>query len=140
MDSPSDIHKLWLIGEIAYVANTTILKLSIGYFLLRVCVKKFQKVIIWTVISIVTAYSVFYFFMIIFQCHPVSYFWNRFDGIHKGTCVGASVVSGCTYAHSALSVWADWTLALLPISLVWDLDMNPRTKVSVVIILALGAL
>lgn len=50
------------------------------------------------------------------------------------------MVAGSTYAHSSLSVAADWTLALLPISLVWDLDMNPRTKVSVAVILALGAL
>jgi hypothetical protein len=70
----------------------------------------------------------------------VTYFWNRFDGHSHGKCFSNGMVAGSTYAHSALSVWADWTLGLLPISLVWDLDMNPRTKVSVALILALGAL
>lgn len=102
--------------------------------------KKFQKIIIWVVVSVVTAYSIFYFFIVIFQCRPTSYFWDRFDGLHDGKCVSNGLVAGATYAHSSLSVWADWTLALLPISLVWDLDMNPRTKISVAVILALGAL
>jgi hypothetical protein len=139
-DLSSDLHKAWWIAELGYVSCTTFLKISIGFFLLRVCVKKFQKIIIWVVVSIVTAYSTYYFFIVIFQCRPISYFWNRFDRQYEGKCVSNNMVSGSTYAHSALSVWADWTLAVLPISLVWDLDMNTRTKISVALILALGAL
>ena len=139
-DPHSYIHKAWWIAELGYVSCTTVLKISIGFFFLRVCVKRFQKIIIWVVVSIVTAYSIYYFFIVIFQCRPVSFFWNRFDGHHEGKCVSSSMVAGSTYAHSALSVWADWTLALLPVSLVWGLDMNPRTKISVALILALGAL
>jgi hypothetical protein len=45
-----------------------------------------------------------------------------------------------TYAHGAISTWSDWTLGVLPIFLVWNLKMNPRTKVSVALILSLGAL
>jgi len=50
------------------------------------------------------------------------------------------MISGSTYTHSALSALGDWTLGTLPIFLVWDLNMNPRTKISVAVILALGAL
>lgn len=134
--------KAWWIAELGYVGSTTTLKLSIGFFLLRVCVRKTQRVIIWVVVSAVTLFSLFYFFLIIFQCRPTDYFWNQYTQEHAGhgKCVGPNIIAGSTYTHSALSALADWTLGILPIFLVWDLNMNPRTKISVAIILALGAL
>jgi hypothetical protein len=88
--------------------------------------------------SVVMLFSTFYFFLIIFQCRPVDYFWTQYAGA-AGKCVNPNVIADSTYAHSAISAWADWTLGILPIFLVWDLAMNPRTKVSVALILALGA-
>ncbi|KAH8768053.1 hypothetical protein BGZ57DRAFT_766264, partial [Hyaloscypha finlandica] len=105
----------------------------------RICVKRSQIVTIWIVIGVVTVFSIFYFFLIIFQCSPVTYFWTQYLGV-VGKCVPAKVITNSTYAHSAISAWADWTLGILPIFLVWDLAMNPRTKVSVALILALGAI
>lgn len=54
--------------------------------------------------------------------------------------MNSKVIADSTYAHSAISALADWTLGTLPIFLVWDLAMSPRTKVSVALILALGAM
>ena len=88
--------------------------------------------------SVVMLFSTFYFLLVIFQCHPVDYFWTKYAGA-VGRCVNPNVIADSTYAHSAISAWADWTLGILPIFLVWDLAMNPRTKVSVALILALGA-
>lgn len=62
----------------------------------------------------VSVFSVFYFFLILFQCHPVSYFWAQYSG-EKGSCVNPVVIADSTYAHSAVSVAADWTLGILPI-------------------------
>jgi hypothetical protein len=45
-----------------------------------------------------------------------------------------------TYAYSAISCWVDWTLAIVPVFIVWNLQMNIRTKISVAMILALGAM
>ncbi|RDW89487.1 hypothetical protein BP6252_01519 [Coleophoma cylindrospora] len=58
----------------------------------------------------------------------------------SGTCLNSSIIADFTYAHSAVSVFTDWTLGVLPVFLVWDLHMNPRTKISVALILALGAI
>jgi hypothetical protein len=131
----------------------------------------------------VILFSIFYFFVVVFQCAPVTFFWTQYEGV-KGKCVNPRIITGSTYAHSALSAFADCksitanafivshatedfqntkflcsmlvealqdkahtdsssfigTLGTLPIFLVWDLAMNPRTKVSVALILALGAL
>lgn len=132
--------KAWWIAELGYVLCTTLLKLSIGFFLLRLCIKKYQKTIIWVVMAVVLLFSTYYLLLVILQCHPVPYFWNQYIDPEGGSCVNPEVIAGSTYAHGAISAWADWTLGILPIFLVWDLNMNPRTKVSVALILALGAL
>lgn len=134
--------KAWWIAELGYVSSTTTLKLSIGVYLLRLCVKKIHRIVIWVVLSAVTVFSLFYFFLIIFQCRPTSYFWNQYNPkvAGHGHCVWANMIAGSTYTHSGLSVVADWMLGILPVFLVWDLNMNPRTKVSVALILGLGAM
>jgi hypothetical protein len=115
------------------------LKISIAIFLGRICVKRSHILTIWVVLGVVTGFSLFYFFLVVFQCSPITYFWTQYVGA-AGKCVAAKVITDSTYAHSAISAWADWTMGILPIFLVWDLAMNPRTKVSVALILALGAL
>jgi hypothetical protein len=102
--------------------------------------KTYQKFTIWSVIIVSTVFSIAYIFVMAFQCHPTSYFWTRFLGVPGGTCIPATVIADMTYAHGAISTWSDWTLGILPIFLVWNLNMNPRTKVSVALILGLGAL
>ena len=68
-----------------------------------------------------------------------SYFWSKYsDG--NGVCIDEKILPASTYAHSAVSAVGDWTLGLLPIWLIWDLQMGRRTKVSVGILLGLGIL
>jgi hypothetical protein len=99
----------------------------------------YQKVTIWSVIVVSTVFAIAFASLAIFQCHPISYFWTRFLG-EPGTCIPATVFADMTYAHGAISTWSDWTLGILPIFLVWNLNMNPRTKISVALILGLGAM
>ncbi|KAG9241494.1 hypothetical protein BJ878DRAFT_225320 [Calycina marina] len=133
--------RAWWIAELGYVSCTTVLKISIGFFILRVCVKPIQKIVIWVVIGVNTAYSFYYFALVIFQCLPVDHFWNQYNfaSPSSGRCVSTTVIIGSTYAHSSLSILADWTLGVMPIFLVWNLAMTPRTKLSVAAILAMGA-
>jgi len=58
----------------------------------------------------------------------------------KGSCIDAAAVPDASIAHSAVSFTADWILGLLPIFLLWNLQMNTRTKVSVAACLSLGLL
>ncbi|KAE9374487.1 hypothetical protein N431DRAFT_372091 [Stipitochalara longipes BDJ] len=136
---PIALKKWWWCCELAYISSTTVLKVSIAIFLGRICVKKSQIITIWVVLGVVTGFSVYYFFLVVFQCSPITYFWTQYLGA-AGKCVPAKVITNSTYAHSAISAWADWTLGIIPIFLVWNLAMNPRTKVSVALILALGAI
>lgn len=114
-------------------------KASICVFLLRIAVKPLHKYIIWGVLIIHELYSVAFFFIFIFQCYPSTYFWTQYTG-GTGSCLDPQVVVDSLYAFSAISCAGDWILGLLPIAIVWTLQMNRRTKWSVAGILAVGAM
>ena len=79
-----------------------------------------------------TVYSVYIVFLVIFQCLPTSYFWNRHQ---KGQCLNPTILTNSSYAHSAINAVADWTFGILPAFIVHDLQMSMRMKVSVAALL-----
>jgi hypothetical protein len=115
------------------------LKFSIGIMLLRISIARTHKIIIWTVVIVLEVYGAFYFFLFVLQCQPSAYFWTQYTG-GKGSCIDPKITVNATYGYSAVSCWGDWALAIIPIFLVWDLQMNIRTKISVAMILGLAAM
>ncbi|KAF7529202.1 hypothetical protein G7054_g9906 [Neopestalotiopsis clavispora] len=129
------------LGEIAYILTSVFLKFTVGIFLLRICSRQWQNTVIWGVLAIVLIFNIVYMFIAVAQCQPIDYFWNRLvDFTEKGTCVSKELASGSTYAATAVNAFADWTLGLLPIALVWNVELNRKAKMSVAGILALGVL
>lgn len=70
---------------------------------------------------------------------PSAYFWTQYTG-GEGTCINPKVTVDAFYAYSAVSCVGDWTLGILPAFMVWNLQMNFRTKLSVAAILAVGCM
>ncbi|KFZ17109.1 hypothetical protein V501_01900 [Pseudogymnoascus sp. VKM F-4519 (FW-2642)] len=131
--------KWWWACESVYVLSNMALKLSISIFLLRIAVTRVSRIIIYSIITVVELYSAFYFFLFVLQCRPSSYFWTQYtDG--TGTCVNPKLTVDATYAYSAVSCVADWALGLVPIFLIWNVQMDRRTKLSVAAILSVGAI
>ncbi|KAK7403418.1 hypothetical protein QQX98_010831 [Neonectria punicea] len=133
--------QMWWTCEPLYVLTNMAIKASIAIFLLRICVHRTHRVIIWTVTIVTEIYSLSFFILFVLQCRPTSLFWLRYtEDPPSGHCLDAKVVSNAFYGYSAISCWTDWTFSILPIFLVWNLQMNRRVKVSVVLILAAGAI
>ncbi|KAM0165943.1 hypothetical protein ACHAQE_002043 [Botrytis cinerea] len=124
-------------SELLYVITMAITKVSIGVYFLRLANKRYQFWIIYSVMAIAVMVSIAYFIFVLLQCQPISYFWNMFDD-SSGFCLSTSTRANVTYAHAAMSALTDWAYGILPITFVWKMKMNPRTKLSVVLILSLG--
>lgn len=75
---------------------------------------------------------------IIFQCWPVSYAWDT--SIKGGKCNPAQTLADIYYATTAVNIATDWFCALLPVPLLWNVQLNRNAKISVGVILGLGAL
>jgi hypothetical protein len=123
--------------QIFYVLSTCLLKISVSLFLLRVATQRVHILIIHAISMISAALGFSFFFVLVFQCYPISDWWSL-DPTHKH-CINPSVIIGLTYAVSGLNVIADWTLGILPIFVVRGLDMSKRQKRLVAGILSFAA-
>ncbi|KAK6215534.1 hypothetical protein QIS74_08553 [Colletotrichum tabaci] len=113
-------------------------KISIGYFLLRITVRKVDVWIIYIVMMLTVCTGVVFFFVTLLQCQPISYFWNK--RTQDGHCVPMDVIIALTYLYSAFSVICDFTFAILPIVLIWNLKMDRKTKLALVPIMAMACI
>ncbi|KAL2357039.1 hypothetical protein BJ546DRAFT_837614, partial [Cryomyces antarcticus] len=129
---------LYVIADMAlYVASTVILKISLGIYFLRIAIKKWQIYTIYSLMTISTLYGIIYFLVAIFQCGLPSLFLQH--QLHK-QCINPQTLLGLGYTHAVISTITDWTFAILPIFVLWNTNMDIRSKVSVAIILTLGAI
>ncbi|KAF4970760.1 hypothetical protein FSARC_2273 [Fusarium sarcochroum] len=127
--------KYWWWCYLWYCLTMIASKISIGYFLLRITVRKLDIWIIYGVMAITVCTGVVFFFVTLFQCSPISYFWNQDQ---PGQCVNVEVIIALTYLYSACSVISDFTCAILPMFLVYKLNMGRKTKLALVPIMAMA--
>ncbi|PVH79007.1 hypothetical protein DL98DRAFT_461678 [Cadophora sp. DSE1049] len=130
--------KIVFICELLYVVATTVTKVAIAAYFLRLSSKRYQRIVIYSTLAAVMVFSTMYFFFLMFQCSPINYLWTKYNEDGKGSCLNSTTLSAVTYAHCAMSAITDWSFGILPIFFVWKMQMNPRTKFSVILILSLG--
>ncbi|KAI0165998.1 hypothetical protein GGR57DRAFT_1525 [Xylariaceae sp. FL1272] len=128
--------EFWWFCYLTYSWSMLMSKLSIGLFLLRVAVQRIHIWIIYSnmVTTIITCLA--FFFVTIFQCHPVSYWWD--DYTQSGTCIDSKVVIALAYLYSVCAIITDFTFALLPAWIIWGLQMKTRTKLALIPLMAMG--
>lgn len=114
------------------------IKLSIGFFLLRLAVQKRYTYTIYISMTVVLIWSLVLFFWDVFQCNPVQAQWDYTIANYK--CVSAQAVVNAAYALSVMTIVTDWLYALLPIPMIWRVKMTTQAKATVVVILGLGIL
>ncbi|KAK7951768.1 uncharacterized protein PG986_007496 [Apiospora aurea] len=136
-DLPGALMMRWL-GEWIYVLTSIFVKVTVSILLLRICSKPWHKTVIYVTISVIVVWNTIYAFLTAFQCLPVQHFWERISDPEGGQCLSEGIITGTTYATAGINCLADWILGLLPIALVWNLELNRRTKASTAGILALG--
>jgi hypothetical protein len=115
------------------------LKIAVGFFLLRITVAPLHIWVIRLIMVVSAVVGVGYTSLVIFQCKPISYWWDL-DPTHTGTCLPATLVMNFTFCVSGLNAFADWVFAMLPVLIVKDLHMKKRMKVVVAGVIALAAM
>lgn len=126
----------WWLCYIGYCLTMIAAKLSIGLFLLRITVSAMHRWIVYIVMGLTVLTGIVFFFVTLLQCSPISFFWNKH--IEGGSCVDVNVIIALTYLYSAISAICDFTFGLLPVWLVWNLNMRKSEKVALVPILSMA--
>lgn len=110
-------------------------KVSIGCFLLRITNRRIDAWIIYISMVITVLSGVIYFFVVMFQCNPVSFAWDKNQ---PGSCMSMNTIMTFTWIYSILNIICDLTFAILPCFLVWNLQMHRRNKIALLPVLTIA--
>jgi hypothetical protein len=123
-----------LVGPMSFSIRT-----SIALYLLPLAVRRWHRIVIYTIIGITAAASVAFLVIMALQCTPPEYFWTKAsDPEAQGTCIHPAVVPIATVAFSVVCALGDWAIGLLPIAILWHVKINLRTKWAIRALLGMG--
>ncbi|OAG04639.1 uncharacterized protein CC84DRAFT_1094201 [Paraphaeosphaeria sporulosa] len=128
----------WFIMQTMWCLAAIPVKWSICFTLLRIANKQLLYTIpiyccMGAVFLVMTSTTIYEFF----HCDPVAMNWKP-TKIPNGHCNAQSNITGFSFALSAVSIFTDWFCALVPIPLLWNVQMDTRIKLSVIALLSLG--
>lgn len=126
-----------VLWQLFYVSSSTFIKSSICTTLMRIAdvrqgfVHTLQALIVVTVLSTIVAISA-----VFARCKPIQASWNP----TQGTCIDQTPIIILTYIVSGVNIITDFTVAGLPIILLWNMHMQRRLKIGAGMILGVGVL
>lgn len=127
--------RMWfMLFQLFYVLSTVPIKASICVALIRVTPRKLYRWILYTVMALTAVAAVVTDVAVLAWCKPVAATWDP----SAGKCAAGSVITNVSYFISAVSILTDWTCAILPAIILWDVQLQFRIKLPVMIILGLG--
>ncbi|EWG53872.1 hypothetical protein FVEG_17186 [Fusarium verticillioides 7600] len=125
---------VWLF-QIFYCASLVFIKASICDALLRIAVIPWHRVVAWMTLAMAVICAMIVFIGLFVLCKPLSATWNG-----DGKCSPPSVLAILACFVSASSILTDIICAALPALMLYKAQMKFATKVSISMVLGLGAL
>ncbi|CAJ2509747.1 Uu.00g056470.m01.CDS01 [Anthostomella pinea] len=129
----------FFLFEVFYCASVIPVKMSISLMLIRIAQNR--KSFIWmqyVIIGMFTIMNLIAMMYIILQCNPVAAAWDTSLLQNGGKCNDMKILADIYYATTAVNILTDWVTAFMPILLLWKVNMNRNSKISVSFVLGLG--
>lgn len=129
----------WLyVLEILYFFQMTLLKLTLLFFFLRIFPKTIIRNLLKGTIVFTILYGLTFVVVAIFQCRPISHYWNNWDKEHNdGQCIN---VNALAWSNAIISIVLDIWMLVLPLYEVFRLQLTWRKKISVAVMFLVGTL
>ena len=134
-DQITQLLKCYYVMASVYFLQSALLKLCLIFFYLRVFPSAGVQRLLWGTVIFVVLWGIAYILAGIFTCQPIDYFWQQWDGLHKGHC---SNLTGLTHSHAGISIALDFWILGIPMWQLWGLQMSRTKKVCVGLMFCLG--
>ncbi|KAK6072309.1 cation-transporting atpase 4 [Seiridium cupressi] len=127
--------------QITYAWCLLFIKCSICVSLFRITAERKFRLMLWGVMFLASLSALIGFIAVVITCNPIAKNWDPVLAADSsiGYCIDYNIIQGISYYISASSIITDWACAVIPCFIVWNLQMRRKLKISVVGILALGA-
>ncbi|SPQ25015.1 eec87730-e41e-40bc-a9d4-17d6dc907b95 [Thermothielavioides terrestris] len=118
-----------------YFLQVMLLKLCLLLFYLRIFPSQSVRRLLWGTIVLDVVFGVVFFFLAIFQCSPISYFWTNWDGEHEGKCLNSNAIA---WANAAISIALDLWMLAIPLAQLKTLNLHWKKKIGVGLMFCVG--
>ncbi|KYK53962.1 hypothetical protein DCS_05911 [Drechmeria coniospora] len=125
----------FFVMEVLYVVGISLIKLSLSLFYLQIFLGPSIRVLLWATVVFNVLYGVVFTITAIFQCSPVSYFWDQYLPGADGSCININVFG---WLNAAIGVLIDLWMIGVPLCQVFRLHMHWKKKVGVAVMFLLG--
>ncbi|KAL4861977.1 hypothetical protein BDV12DRAFT_56768 [Aspergillus spectabilis] len=136
-DKITRILYLFYIQELIYIFCVSLTKICLLLFYLRIFPSDRMRSIIKVSCAATLCYCIAFMFALAFQCSPVSYNWNGWDGEHEGSCVEKNTL---VVTAAAVNIVLDAWVIAMPIPKVLRLQASITTKLQVIFMFSVGFL
>ncbi|WKT53950.1 hypothetical protein QSH57_004534 [Fusarium oxysporum f. sp. vasinfectum] len=131
--------QMWFVCEMFNITAVTVLKISVGFFLLRVATSRWHIWFLRILMASTGLFGTVYLIMITFQCVPIHTYWEEGPRT-RGKCWEDKIMLLLTITAQGLNTMADWCFGTLPFFIVRSLSLPMATKIVVACILGFAAI
>ncbi|KAK4158659.1 hypothetical protein QBC43DRAFT_223803 [Cladorrhinum sp. PSN259] len=130
--------KLNFISQPIFLIAICVVKLAVGSTLLRIATSAVYRRIIIGIMVFMSFYTIGCFFTIVLQCTNIAALWDPVVA-QTATCWDTKTLQTLSYTNVALNILTDFCFAvIIPVPLLWGLQMNKRKRASLIVALGLG--
>ncbi|KAF2811244.1 uncharacterized protein BDZ99DRAFT_385536 [Mytilinidion resinicola] len=123
--------------QIFFITSTVPIKASICISLLRITTNKVNRIILWTLIVLSSIAALISNVVVWSTCRPMAFTWDK--TIKGGKCSSIDIILALSYLVSGSNIITDWTCAILPAFILYDIQMRTKLKISICLVLGMGA-
>ncbi|KAK8050458.1 oxidoreductase [Apiospora phragmitis] len=125
----------YIIGPLL-TTGICLVKISLAFFLRRFVQKVWQKRFLLGMVVFLSVFLIYSICTYTFACIPLEAIWNQ--KITDANCQFRSKLMDIGTANSVVNIITDLAMVALPVLVVVELQVNRKTKISLILVLSLG--
>lgn len=131
--------KTLVVGEFLLLLGLMFVKVSVLSFLLAMgATTRWLKWTLQANLFLIVSSTVAFCVVIWMQCTPVEGNWD--PTVEGRKCMELKKFMDATYVLSAITIFTDFVCALIPLPIIWKLNLNRKTRIGIMAVIALGLL
>ncbi|TEY71109.1 hypothetical protein BOTCAL_0101g00010 [Botryotinia calthae] len=128
--------KYFTIFQLFTLTGTLPVKASICISLMRITPSLTYRKILYAIMAGSVATVLISDIVVIVTCRPMAFTWDK--TIPDGKCSSINAILILSYCFSATNIITDWSTAIIPAFIIWNLKLSPKIKVAISILLGMG--
>ncbi|KAF4546879.1 Hypothetical protein D9617_119g039680 [Elsinoe fawcettii] len=137
MDQTQEYQRLQFWTSMTMITSMACVKISILLLLRRLVPARSFQILAWTFIVFLIVYAAASNGTVIFACIPVNAYWN-FEKKPSAKCFSPQTYISIGLSHSIVTIVTDVVLAIIPMPIIWRLQIAKSQKIVLCAVLALG--